>query len=167
MLAGQATANTACANGQPDVSPTRKGEQLIVNYFAAVNNRDYASAWDYLGLPMRALYGATSPDQDSTGLSNFSALMRQHVTCVRVTTITNVPTTDPDVSASLGMQWYRVTFDAEYTSLFQTPAGASPLPPFYKTHADPHDGGPPPELLNQATSPLHPTPVRLFAAATS
>ena len=59
--------------------------------------------------------------------------------------------TDADISASLGIQWYQMTFDAEYITPFE--AGAGTLPPFYKTHADPHEGAPPPLIINQATSP--------------
>jgi hypothetical protein len=152
MNAGQGTADPACANGQPDASPVGKGQQLIVDYFTAVNNQDYATAWRYLGRPVRAIYGGTSPDQDADGLSSFSSIMRQHVRCVRVTAIASAMTTDPDVSASLGIQWYQVTFDAEYLTPFE--AGAGTLPPFHKTHADPHQGAaPPPLIINQATSP--------------
>jgi hypothetical protein len=150
-LAGQAAADPACANGQPDASPAGKGQQVIVDYFKAVNNRDYATAWGYLGRPLRAMYGPTSPDRDANGLSSFSSIMRQHVKCVRVTKIDLARSTDPDVSASLGIQWYQVTFDAEYITPFE--AGAGTLPPFYKTHADPHEGAPPPLIINQATSP--------------
>ncbi|WP_260861067.1 hypothetical protein [Mycobacterium simulans] len=151
LLAGRGAAAPACANGQSDASPTGKGEQVIVDYFKAVNNQDYATAWGYLGRQMRATYGAISPAQDADGLSSFSSTMRRHLKCVRVTTIANANTNDPDVSASLGLQWYRVTFDAEYITPFQP--GAAALPPFYKTLADPHEPAPPPLIINQATSP--------------
>lgn len=151
MLASQASAHPPCANGQPDASPAGKGQQVIVDYFRAVNNQDYAAAWGYLGEPMRAMYGATSPDRDANGLSNFSSIMREHVKCVRVTKIVLAKSTDPDISASLGIQVYQVTFDAEYITPFG--AGGGTLPPFYKTHADPHEGAPPPLIIGQATSP--------------
>jgi hypothetical protein len=149
--AGRGAADAACADGQPDASPVGKGERVIVDYFKAVDNRDYAAAWGYLGQPVRAMYGATSPDQDAKGLSEFSSIMRGHVKCVRVTSVADVRSTDPDISASLGIQWYRVTLDAEYITPFE--AGAGALPPFYKVHADPHEGAPPPLIINQATSP--------------
>lgn len=151
MLAGQGTADPACDNGQPDASPVGKGQQVIVDYFKAVNNQDYATAWGYLGPPMHAMYGATSPDQDANGLSSFSSIMRQHVKCVRVTKIALARSSDPDISASLGIQVYQVTFDDEYITPFE--AGGGTLPPFYKTHADPHEGAPPPLIIGQATSP--------------
>lgn len=151
MLAGQGAADPACDNGQPDARPVGKGQQVIVDYFKAVNNQDYATAWGYLGRPMRAIYGATSPDQDANGLSSFASITREHVKCVRVTRIANARSTDPDVSASLGIQWYQVTFDAEYITPFE--AGAGTLPPFYKAHADPHEGAPPPLIIGRATSP--------------
>jgi len=149
--AGQGAADPGCDNGQPDASPVGNGEQVIVNYFKAVNRQDYATAWGYLGRPMRAIYGATSPNQDVNGLSSFSSIMRRHVRCVRVTQVAVARSTDPDVSASLGIQWYRVTFDAEYLTPFG--AGAGTLPPFYKAHADPHEGAPPPLIIGQGTSP--------------
>jgi hypothetical protein len=151
MLAPHSVADPACDNGRPDARPAGNGQQVIVDYFKAVNNQDYAAAWGYLGRPMRAVYGATSPDQDATGLSNFSSIMRRHVKCVRVTNIALARSTDPDISASLGIQWYHVTFDAEYITPFE--AGAGTLPPFYKAHADPHEGAPPPLIIGQGTSP--------------
>ncbi len=154
MLApgGQAAADSACANGQPDARPVGKGQQVLVDYFAAVNSKDYLTAWGYLGRQVRAVYGATAPELDADGLAGFSSTMRQHVKCVRVTAVASATTNDPDVSASLGIQWYQVTFDAEYVTRFE--AGAGTLPSFYKTQADPHAGaGPPPLIINQATSP--------------
>lgn len=151
ILAPAAHADPACSNGQPDAKPTGKGQQVLVDYFAAVNAKDYLTAWGYLGRQVRAMYGAASPELDADGLASYSSNMRRHMKCVRVTSIANAPTSDPDVSASLGIQWYHVTFDAEYLSRFD--AGGT-LPPFYKTQADPHQGaGPPPLIIGQATSP--------------
>ncbi|EUA06350.1 hypothetical protein I546_5432 [Mycobacterium kansasii 732] len=141
--AGGGGADPECANGQPDAAPAGKGQQVIVDYFTAINNHDYRTAWGYLGGPVRAMYGA--------GLTTFSSIMGEHVKCVRVTNIAVARSSDPDISASLGIQWYRVTFDAEYLTPFE--AGAGTLPPFYKTHADPHEGAPPPLIINQGTSP--------------
>ncbi|MDP7734753.1 hypothetical protein [Mycobacterium paragordonae] len=150
--AGHAAADSGCANGQPDARAVGKGQQVLVDYFGAVNSKDYLTAWGYLGRQVRAVYGATAPEQDADGLASFSSIMRQHVKCVRVTAITAATTNDPDVSASLGIQWYQVTFDADYLTRFE--AGAGTLPPFYKTQADPHEGaGPPPLIINQSTSP--------------
>lgn len=151
LPAGRGVADPECANSQPDAIPIGKGQQVIVDYFTAVNRHDYATAWGYLGGPVRAMYGATSPDRDAEGLSTFSSIMREHVKCVRVTSIVGATSTDPDISASLGIQWYRVTLDAEYITPFE--AGAGTLPPFYKTLADPHEGAPPPLIINQGTSP--------------
>lgn len=160
-VASPAAAGAFCRNGQPDASPASNGEQLIAQYFQAINDQDYLTAWGYLSTRLRGLYDAPMSDREDGGLSHFSATMRQHVKCVRAVTITNVPTADPDVSASMGMQWYRVTFDVEYGP------GPGTLPSFYKTHADPHAGGPPPQLLNQTASPVSLTPVQFLTAATS
>jgi hypothetical protein len=147
-----AAADALCANGQPDARPAGKGQQVLVDYFAAVNSKDYLTAWGYLGRQVRSVYGATAPEQDGDGLASFSSIMRQHVKCVRVTAVTGAPTNDPDVSASLGIQWYHVTFDAEYLARFDS--GESTLPPLYKTQADPHEGsGSPPLIIGQATGP--------------
>ncbi|OSC36310.1 hypothetical protein B8W66_23080 [Mycobacterium decipiens] len=124
---------------------------MIVDYFNAVNGQDYATAWGYLGRPMRARYGATSADRDADGLSHFSSTMRRDLQCVRVTGIASADRADPDVSASLGIQWHQVTFDVRYSMPRNT--GAATLPPFYKTHADPHEpGAPPPLIIDEATA---------------
>ncbi|VBA53795.1 hypothetical protein LAUMK191_02919 [Mycobacterium attenuatum] len=141
--AGRGGADPECANGQPDAVAAGKGQQVIVDYFTAINNHDYRTAWGYLGGPVRAMYGA--------GLTTFSSIMREHVKCVRVTNIAAASSSDPDISSSLGIQWYWVTFDAEYVTPVE--AGAGTLPPFYKTHADPHEGAPPPLIINQGSSP--------------
>lgn len=149
MVAAPAAADSRCANGQPDAKPVGNGEKVIVDYFRAVNDGNYATAWGYLGRPMRAMYGATAPDQDAAGLADFSATMSRHIKCVRVTKISNARSSDPDISASMGIQWYQVTFDDEYITPFE--AGAGTLPPFYKAVADPHEGAPPPLIIDQAT----------------
>ncbi|WCS16151.1 hypothetical protein [Mycobacterium marinum] len=145
-LCGRPSAEVGCAGGRPVTRPVDGGERVIVDYFNAVNDRDYGAAWGYLGRPMRAIYGATSPDHDRDGLAQFSLRMDQRVRCVRVTEIVNVGSADPQISASMGIQWYRVTLDAEYV------AAAGALPAFYKASADPHAGAPPPLIMGQATS---------------
>lgn len=146
MLARQAAAEPGCANGQPDASPVGKGEQVIVDYFKAVDNRDYVAAWGYLDQPVRAKYGDIEVNRDAMSLSNFSEEMREHLKCVRVTKITVADSTDPDISASRGIQWYQVTFDAEYITPFE--GGAGTLPSFYKTRVDPQ-----PLIIDEGMSP--------------
>jgi hypothetical protein len=149
VFAAPAAADLGCANGQPDAIAMGNGEQVIVDYFRAINDRDYNTAWQYLGQPMRSMYGAPTQNQDADGLANFTSIMSRHVACVRVTDIVVARSSDPDISASMGIQWYRVSFDDEYIIPFE--AGAGTLPPFYKAVADPHEGAPPPLIIDQAT----------------
>ena len=88
------------------------------------------------------------------GDRNFASFMTEHVECVKVTGITQraVPG-DPEVSASLGIQWYEVALDARYVSPF--PAGNGEFQPFYKVHADPHTGpGRPTDEITDIVSAL-------------
>ena len=140
VFAAPAHADSGCANGQPDAVPQGAGEQVIVDYFHAINDRDYGTAWGYLAPSMHEMYGT---------LANFVSIMSQHVKCVRVTDIAVARSSDPDISASMGIQWYRVSFDDEYITPFEV--GAGTLPPFYKAVADPHEGAPPPLIIDQAT----------------
>ena len=121
----------------------------MVNYFNAINARDYATAWGYLDSRVQARYGSENA---------FAAMMSEHVACVRVLDI-NLATTrdDPDtppdiaVSASLGIQWYRVQFADQYVTPF--PAGSGSLPPLWKVEANTDEGAPPPKILDSATGP--------------
>ena len=63
-------------HGQPDASPVGKGEQVMVDYFGD-QRPGLRRSMGNLGRPMRAIYGATSPDRDATGLSSFSSIMRR------------------------------------------------------------------------------------------
>lgn len=115
LFAGPAAADSGCANGQPDAVAASPDQQVIIDYFHAVNDRNYGTAWGYLAPSMHEMYGT---------LSNFVSILNQHVKCVRVTNIAPVH----------GTQWYQVTFDDEYFTPFE--AGAGTLPLFYKTRAD-------------------------------
>ncbi len=122
---------------------------MLVNYFNAINTRDYATAWGYLDSRVHARYGSENA---------FAAMMSEHVACVRVldinlTTNRDDPDTPPDiaVSASLGIQWYRVQFADQYVTPF--PAGSGSLPPFWKVEANTDEGAPPPKILDSATGP--------------
>jgi hypothetical protein len=44
LVATPAAADSGCANGQPDAEPVGNGEKVIVDYFRAVNARDYTTA---------------------------------------------------------------------------------------------------------------------------
>jgi hypothetical protein len=127
MIAAPAHADSGCTNGQPEATPRGPAEQVIVDYFRAVNDRNYGIAWGYLAPSMHDMY---------VTLPGFVSIMNQHVKCVRVTNI--VPTA--------GNQAFRVTFDAEYFTRFE--AGAGTIPPFYRVSGDQ-----PPLIIDQATGP--------------
>jgi hypothetical protein len=127
MFAAPAHADSGCTNGQPEATPHGPGEQVIVDYFRAVNDRNYGIAWGFLAPSMHDMYG-TLPD--------FVSVMNQHVKCVRVTN--TVP--------AAGTRALRVSFDAEYFTPFE--AGAGTLPPFYRVSGDQ-----PPLIIDQGTGP--------------
>jgi hypothetical protein len=129
MFAAPAHADSGCTNGQPEAIPQGPGQQVIVDYFRAVNDRNYGIAWGFLAPSMHDMYG-TLPD--------FVSIMNQHVKCVRVTKFL------PVVG---GAQSFRVVFDDEYLVPFEAGSGALPL--FYKVSPDQ-----PPLIVEQATSPL-------------
>jgi hypothetical protein len=138
-----------CGSSAKSLTPRTPAEEVLVNYFNAINIRDYARAWGYLDSRVQARYKSENA---------FAAMMSEHVACVRVLDINlatnrDDPDTPPDiaVSASLGIQWYRVQFADQYVTPF--PAGSGSLPPFWKVEANTDEGAPPPKILDSATGP--------------
>lgn len=144
------TTTTPSQCTQAQMTPTTEAEKTIVQYFSAIDAADYTTAFALLGSDLQAGWASAGPGAD--GATNFAAFMTAHVECVHVTSIevASAPG-DPEVSASLGIQWYEVGFDARYRTPF--PAGSGGFQPFYKVHADPHTGAarPPNAIIDIAT----------------
>ena len=134
-----------------EVTPAGAGPTALVQYFRAINTGDDAAAFAMLDTDLQSGWKSVGPSTD--GAANFASFMAEHVECVVVTgvTVRDVPG-DPEVSASVGIQWYEVTLDAQYRTPF--PAGSGGFQPYYKVKADPHTGPgrPPDQILDVATS---------------
>lgn len=102
-------AESSCGSSRESFSPKTSDERTLVSYFTAINDKDYATAWNLLGDRLRSEYGSQQA---------FADMMSQHVSCVRALDI------DP-----VGGQEYRVQFAAQYTTPF--PAGSGQLPTFW------------------------------------
>lgn len=139
----------ACGSGAPAFQPTRPAERVLVSYFKAMNDKDYATAFSYLSDELQHGWIAFGPTADA--LANYTKFYGDHVRCVVVTSIKTAVSTDPTVSASMGIQWYEVQFDDEYISPF--PAGSGKLQGYYRVRADPHEGAgrPPDRITGEAT----------------
>ena len=143
-----ATQSQCSASG---FTPTGLAQTALVHYFEAIDAKNYAQAFEYLADDLKTGWASAGPS--SEGTANFTAFMAEHVDCVAVTGITlRAAPGDPEVSASMGVQWYEVTLDAQYRTPF--PAGSGGFQPFYKVRADPHTGAgrPPDQILDIATS---------------
>jgi hypothetical protein len=102
-------AESGCGSSNVSFSPETSDERTIVSYFKAINDKDYASAWNLLGGKVQAEYGSQQAFADTMG---------QHVSCVRVLDINPI-----------GAQEYRLQFAAQYATPF--PAGSGQLPDFW------------------------------------
>lgn len=101
------------------------------------------------------------PGRILAAVSGLSARRRRLVAAVvlPVGVVVTPPGTAPRIrrartgnpTPSLGIQWYQVTFDAEYITPFE--AGAGTLRLFYQTHADPREGAPPPRIITRGRAP--------------
>ncbi len=100
---------SACGSAAESFNPTTSDEQLLVSYFRAINDGDYATAWNLLGEELRSGYGSQRA---------FADLMAQHVSCVRVLDI-----------RPRGGNEYQLQFAAQYRTPF--PAGGGGLQPFW------------------------------------
>ena len=112
-----------CGSSAESFSPTTSDERLLMSYFTAINDRDYAMAWNLLGDELKAGYGSQQA---------FADLMAQHVSCVRVLDI-----------KGRGSQVYQLQFAAQYKTPF--PAGSGALPAFWTV-----SGG---KIVGAATGP--------------
>jgi hypothetical protein len=104
-------AESGCGSSTESFNPETSDEKTLVSYFNAINDKDYASAWNLLGSKVQSEYGSQQA---------FADIMAQHVSCVRVLDINPI-----------GAQEYRLQFAAQYTTPF--PAGSGQLPAFWTT----------------------------------
>lgn len=98
-----------CGSSGESFSPTTPEERLLVDYFRALNDGYYATAWGLMGEGLRSRYGSEQA---------FADLMSRHVSCVRVLDI-----------GSRGDGVYAVRLAAQYRTPF--PAGSGELQPFW------------------------------------
>jgi len=142
-------ATASCGTGKPWVTPTTPAEEVLVQYFKALNERTdagYQRAFALMSPAMQSGFASLSSTGDAE--QGFAQFYRDHLTCVTVTSISVASSPgDPEVSASTGIQWYEVQFDDEYSSPF--PAGSGQLQPFWKVQADPKGGAR--QILGSAT----------------
>jgi hypothetical protein len=98
-----------CGSSGESFSPKTSDERLLVSYFRAINDEDYATAWNLLGDELQSGYGSQQV---------FADQMAKHVSCVRVLDIK--PRSD---------QTYQLQFAAQYKTPF--PAGSGQLQTFW------------------------------------
>lgn len=115
LVDGQASATgtppsgSSCDSSGPPFDPETSDERTLVKYFDAINDKDYATAWNLLGEQLQAEYGSQRA---------FADTMTQHISCVRVLDITPI-----------GDREYRLQFAAQYATPF--PAGSGQLQIFW------------------------------------
>lgn len=109
VAASGATPGTGCGSSAPSLIPGTPDEQTLVGYFEALNARNYGTAWEFFGDPIRSMYGSEQ---------NYVAVMNQHVDCVRLLGVT-----------PYGPHTYLVDLAAQYVTPF--PAGSGALPAFW------------------------------------
>lgn len=131
--------SSECVFSEPEFVPTTRGEQLLVDYFSAMNDKDYDLAFTMLSDDIQSSFATNFEGEAVEPADYYAEFYGEHVECVQVTDIVDVSSSAPEgdlVSASLGLHWYRVTFEATYLEYFI--AGSETLPAFYKVQADPH-----------------------------
>jgi hypothetical protein len=107
--AAPAAPASSCGSSAQSLSPATPDEQTLVNYFEALNAKDYPRAWDFLGGDVQAIYGSEQ---------RFADLMNDHIGCVRLLGV-----------KPFGAHTYLVHLAAEYVTPF--PAGSGALPEFW------------------------------------
>ncbi len=111
---GTPPAESSCGSPGESFVPKTSDERTLVSYFKAINDKDYATAWNLLGDRLQSEYGSQQA---------FADTMAQHVSCVRVLDI------NPIGDNPIGDQEYRLQFAARYTAPF--PAGSGQLQTFW------------------------------------
>lgn len=110
---------------------------LLLKYFHAINNQDYTTAFNLLSTDVQNTFATEKNGKKVDALKNFTNVYKDHVKCVRVTSMKNAGNKFGDlVSASMGLQWYQVEFEATYKTPFDAADGK--LPAYYKMQCDPH-----------------------------
>lgn len=103
-----------CGSTGESFDATTSDERLLVSYFRAINDGDYATAWNLLGDELKSGFGSEQV---------FADQMAQHVSCVRVLDI-----------KPRGDQVYQLQFAAQYRTPF--PAGSGELQTFWTVSGD-------------------------------
>lgn len=124
----------ACGTGAPAFEPVTRAHRVLVAFFGALNDQQYGTAFALLSGELQQNWAPDGTNADA--LAAFTDFYRQHLRCVTVTLIRLADLADPNVSASMGIQWYEVQFDEDYLSPF--PAGSGRLQPYWKVQSDPH-----------------------------
>ncbi len=106
---GTPPAESGCGSPGESFSPKTSDERTLVSYFKAINDKDYATAWNLLGSKLQSEWGSQQA---------FADQMAAHISCVRVLDI-----------KPIGDQEYQLRFAAQYKTPF--PAGSGQLQTFW------------------------------------
>lgn len=106
---GTPPADSGCGSPDESFNPKTSDERTLVSYFKAINEKDYATAWNLLGGSLQSEWGSRQA---------FADQMAKHISCVRVLDITPI-----------GGQEYQLRFAAQYKTPF--PAGSGQLQTFW------------------------------------
>lgn len=124
-----------CSFDQPGIEQSTTPAQLLVTYFNAISDRDYETAFDLLSENVQLTYAVDQAGNPINPFEYFSQWHEENIACIRVIEYENVSgeiTFEDLISASMGLQWYEVTFEAHYAD------AGSVLPAYYKLQTDPH-----------------------------
>lgn len=124
-----ATPTAQCDFESPEASAITNHEQILLYYFANLQNKDFPQAYGYLDEASQAKYG---------NVAGYQAQMEQKFKCLRAISLTNLPQGGkcPLVSASLGIQCFSVVFEA--TKPDGTKTTQPGISAEYRVQSDPH-----------------------------
>lgn len=124
-----ATPAAQCEFESPEANATTNHEQILLYYFANLQNKDFPQAYGYLDEASQAKYGS---------VAEYQAQMEQKFKCLRAISLTNLPQGGkcPLVSASLGIQCFSVVFEA--TKPDGTKTTQPGISAEYRVQSDPH-----------------------------
>ena len=109
LTTGSPPAEWGCGSPGESFSPKTSDERTLVSYFKAINDKDYATAWNLLGSKLQSEWGSQQALAD---------MMAEHISCVRVLDI-----------KPIGDHEYQLQFAAQYNTPF--PAGSGQLQTFW------------------------------------
>ena len=122
----------ACTFEKPPATSTDNLKKFLIQYFKAINDQDYTTAYNLLSSEGKSKYGSEAA---------FQKFYNSRIGCIQLNDFSDITDINkcPVMSASLGIQCYKVELAIQPNPDWDGDTG---VPTSYQVHSDPHQDVP-------------------------